>query len=73
MYLRLYVHLFREVVKNKNKLLTLKNYGLGQSPSDFVFSYPDIKASKYLLSHIHTYVWVLCTYIHIYVNGACRE
>ncbi|SCN12930.1 conserved Plasmodium protein, unknown function, partial [Plasmodium malariae] len=33
-----------EVVKNKNKLLTLKNYGLGQSPSDFVFSYPDIKA-----------------------------
>ncbi|SBS96580.1 conserved Plasmodium protein, unknown function [Plasmodium malariae] len=35
-----------EVVKNKNKLLTLKNYGLGQSPSDFVFSYPDIKANS---------------------------
>ncbi|KAI4838527.1 hypothetical protein MKS88_003010 [Plasmodium brasilianum] len=38
--------LYKEVVKNKNKLLTLKNYGLGQSPSDFVFSYPDIKANS---------------------------
>ncbi|SBO19870.1 conserved Plasmodium protein, unknown function [Plasmodium knowlesi strain H] len=33
-----------DAVKNKNKMLTLKNYGLGQSPSDFVFSYPHVKA-----------------------------
>ncbi|EDL45801.1 hypothetical protein PVIIG_06397 [Plasmodium vivax India VII] len=33
-----------DAVKNKNKMLTLKNYGLGQGPSDFVFSYPHIKA-----------------------------
>ncbi|GAW81177.1 hypothetical protein, conserved [Plasmodium gonderi] len=33
-----------DAVKNKNKMLTLKNYGFGQSPSDFIFSYPDIKA-----------------------------
>ncbi|SOV78262.1 conserved Plasmodium protein, unknown function [Plasmodium sp. gorilla clade G3] len=35
---------YTDIVKNKNKLLTLKNYGLGQGPSNFVFSYPDIKA-----------------------------
>ncbi|EUD67261.1 hypothetical protein C922_02411 [Plasmodium inui San Antonio 1] len=35
---------YTDAVKNKNKMLTLKNYGLGQSPSDFVFSYPQIKA-----------------------------
>ncbi|EWC75722.1 hypothetical protein C923_03615 [Plasmodium falciparum UGT5.1] len=39
----IYVHTC-DIVKNKNKLLTLKNYGLGQGPSNFVFSYPDIKA-----------------------------
>ncbi|KJP90303.1 hypothetical protein AK88_00151 [Plasmodium fragile] len=36
---------YGDAVKNKNKMLTLKNYGLGQSPSDFVFSYPQVKAN----------------------------
>ncbi|VTZ67957.1 conserved Plasmodium protein, unknown function [Plasmodium chabaudi chabaudi] len=35
---------YLDAVKNKNKLLTLKNYGFGQEYSDYIFSYPDIKA-----------------------------
>ncbi|WBY57175.1 hypothetical protein Py17XNL_000900115 [Plasmodium yoelii yoelii] len=35
---------YLDAVKNKNKLLTLKNYGFGQETSDYIFSYPDIKA-----------------------------
>ncbi|CXI40535.1 conserved Plasmodium protein, unknown function [Plasmodium berghei] len=35
---------YLDAVKNKNKFLTLKNYGFGQESSDYIFSYPDIKA-----------------------------
>ncbi|SCP04740.1 conserved Plasmodium protein, unknown function, partial [Plasmodium ovale] len=35
---------YTDVVKNKNKLLTLKNYGFWHPQSSFVFSYPDIRA-----------------------------
>ncbi|KEG02344.1 hypothetical protein YYE_03083 [Plasmodium vinckei vinckei] len=38
------IPIFRDAVKNKNKLLTLKNYGFGQEYSEYIFSYPDIKA-----------------------------
>lgn len=37
---------FKDVVKNKNKSLTFKNFGFWYDPSDFVFSYPDIKAKS---------------------------
>ncbi|CRG96465.1 conserved Plasmodium protein, unknown function [Plasmodium gallinaceum] len=33
-----------DIIKDKNKILTLKNYGLGLAPSNFVFSYPHIQA-----------------------------
>lgn len=35
---------YRNVVKNKNKDLTLKNYGFWHDPSDFIFSFPHIQA-----------------------------
>ncbi|CRH00286.1 conserved Plasmodium protein, unknown function [Plasmodium relictum] len=35
---------YMDIVKDKNKILTLKNYGLGLTPSNFVFSYPHIQA-----------------------------